>query len=79
MQPIEVKEDGTHVPAVQRHSESDVQAPVALPNFSAEQRLDLFARAVEPSLQQELKGKGAANGDGCYLAELIGYVEIVGR
>lgn len=40
------------------------------------QRIELFARAVEPTLQQELKHKGAANGDGSYSAELIGYVEI---
>lgn len=53
-----------------------LQAPVTLPTFSAEERLDLFARAVEPTLQRELKHKGAANGDGSYSAELIGYVEI---
>ena len=29
-------------------------------------------------LQRELKHKGAANGDGSYSAELIGYVEIIG-
>jgi hypothetical protein len=42
-----------------------------------EQRIELFTRAVEPTLQRELKHKGAANGDGSYSAELIGYVEIV--
>jgi len=34
---------------------------------------------VEPTLQRELKHKGAANGDGSYSAELIGYVEIVAQ
>lgn len=48
-----------------------------MPKFSPEQRLELFSRAVEPTLQRELKHKGAANGDGSYSAELIGYVEIV--
>lgn len=76
VQPIAVKEDGTRVPAVERKCESYLQAPVALPKFSAEQRLDMFARAVEPMLQRELKHKGAATGDGSYSAELIGYVEI---
>lgn len=52
---------------------------MALPKFSAEQRLDMFARAVEPTLQRELKHKGAATGDGSYSAELIGYVEILGQ
>jgi hypothetical protein len=36
----------------------------------------VLAHAVEPTLQRELKHKGAANGDGSYSAELIGYVEI---
>jgi hypothetical protein len=42
------------------------------------QRTELFSTAVEATLQRELKHKGAANGDGSYSAELIGYVEIVG-
>jgi superfamily II DNA or RNA helicase len=79
VQPIAVKEDGTRAPAIERKCESYLQAPVALPKFSAEQRLDLFARAVEPTLQRELKHKGAAIGDGSYSAELIGYVEITTR
>ena len=32
---------------------------------------------VEPTLQRELKHRGAADGDQSYWAELIGYVEIV--
>lgn len=76
VQPIAVREDGTRAPAIERKCESYLQAPVALPKFSAEQRLDMFARAVEPTLQRELKHKGAATGDGSYSAELIGYVEI---
>ncbi len=40
-------------------------------------QLDLFSRAVEPTLQRELKHKGAADGDGSYSAELIGYIEIL--
>jgi superfamily II DNA or RNA helicase len=76
VQPIAVKEDGTRAPAIERKCESYLQAPMALPKFSAEQRLEMFARAVEPTLQRELKHKGAATGDGSYSAELIGYVEI---
>ena len=66
------------VPAVERQCERYLQAPATSPKFVSEQRLDLFARAVEPALHRELKLKGAANGDGSYSAELIGYVEIVG-
>ena len=77
MQPIAVKQDGTRVPAVERQCEHYLQAPTTTPNFSPEQRLELFSRAVEPTLQRELKHKGAANGNGSYSAELIGYVEIV--
>lgn len=79
IQSIAVKQEGTRVPAVERQCQLFLQAPVATPRFSAEQRLDLFSRAVEPTLQRELRHKGAATGDGSYSAELIGYVEIVGR
>jgi hypothetical protein len=76
VQPIAVKQDGTRVPAVERQCDRFLQAPPASPTFLPQQRLDLFARAVEPILQRELRHKGAANGDGSYSAELIGYAEI---
>jgi len=79
VQPIAVKQDGTRAPVVERLCEKYLQAPPATPTFEPEQRIDLFAKAVEPALQRELKHKGAANGDGSYSAELIGYVEIIGR
>ncbi|HPW31246.1 MAG TPA: helicase, partial [Rhodoferax sp.] len=76
VQPIAVKQDGTRVPVVERQCERYLQMPPSAPKFSPEQRIDLFSRVVEPTLQRELKHKGAANGDGSYSAELIGYVEI---
>lgn len=78
VQPIAVKQDGTRVPAIERQCEQYLQAPPAAPIFRPQQRNELFAHVVEPTLQRELKHKGAANGDGSYSAELIGYVEIVG-
>lgn len=78
LQPIAVKKDGTRVPAVERQCERYLSAPAATPQFSADDRLALFNKAVEPTLQRELKHKGAANGDGSYSAELVGYVEVVG-
>lgn len=77
VQPIAVKQDGTRVPVVERQCERYLNAPATSPKFVPKQRLDLFARAVEPALQRDLKHKGAANGDGSYSAELIGYVEIL--
>lgn len=76
LQPIAVKKDGTRVPAVERQCERYLSAPAATPQFSADDRLELFNKAVEPTLQRELKHKGAANGNGSYSAELIGYLEI---
>lgn len=76
MQPIAVKQDGTRVPSVERQCEHYLQLPTAPPLFLPEQRMELFSRLVEPTLQRELKHRGAANGDGSYSAELIGYVEI---
>lgn len=77
VQPIAVKQDGTRVPAVERQSETYFHGPESAPVFQPDQRLKLFSRIVEPALQRELKHKGAANGDGSYSADLIGFVEIV--
>jgi SNF2 family DNA or RNA helicase len=64
LQPIAVKKDGTRVPAVERQCERYLSAPAATPQFSADDRLELFNKAVEPTLQRELTHKGTANGDG---------------
>jgi hypothetical protein len=76
VQAIAVKQDGTRVPAVERHCENYLQSQTIKSKLSAEQRIKLFSQVVEPTLQRELKHKGTANGDGSYSAELIGYVEI---
>jgi superfamily II DNA or RNA helicase len=79
VQPIAVKQDGTRVPTVERQCDHYLQAQTTSPKFTPEQRQDLFTQFVEPTLQRELKHKGAVNGDGSYSAELIGYVEIVSQ
>lgn len=77
LQAIAVKKDGTRVPVVERQSERYLCAPTTTSAaFSTDERLALFSQVVEPTLQRELKHKGAANGEGSYSAELIGYVEI---
>jgi len=76
LQAIAAQPDGTRTPAVERQCEHYLRAPPSAPAFTAEERIELFARVVEPTLQRELKHKGSANGDGSYAAELIGYVEI---
>jgi SNF2 family DNA or RNA helicase len=77
VQPIAVKQDGTRVPAVERQCERYLQAPTTTPALTAKQRLDIFSRAIEPTLLRELKHKGTADGDGSYTADLIGYVEVI--
>lgn len=76
LQPIAVREDGTRVPSVERQYDRYLQSPTTKPCFTPDYRLELFAQTVEPTLQRELRHKGAVNGDGSYSAELIGYVEI---
>lgn len=76
IQPIAVKQDSSRVPTIERHAEQYLHAPTNSPKLSYEQRQELFMQVVEPTLQRELKHKGAATGDGSYTAELIGYVEI---
>lgn len=75
IQPIAVNLDGQRVPAAERQVEAVLRAKTLPPIMSIEQRLELFHRHVEPTLQRELKHKDAASGDGSYSAELIGYVE----
>jgi SNF2 family DNA or RNA helicase len=77
LQTIAVKEDGTRAPAIERQAERYLKAPTASPIFSPDRRIDLFSKNIEPTLQRELKHKGAANGDGSYSAKLIGYAEII--
>ena len=75
IQPIAVNLDGQRIPAAERQVEAVLRAKTLPPIMSIEQRLQLFHRHVEPTLQREPKHKGAASGDGSYSAELIGYVE----
>lgn len=77
LQPIAVNIEGSRVPSVERQADRYLKADPGSPKLSEDERLRLFSSFVEPTLQRELKHKGAANGDGSYSAELIGYVEIV--
>jgi superfamily II DNA or RNA helicase len=76
VQPIAVKVDGTRVAAIERHWEQHLRASPSRAALSPLERIELFSRVVEPTLQRELKHKGAADGEGSYAAELIGYIEI---
>ena len=77
VQVIAVKADGTRLPAAERQADRYFGLAPGAPGFSPEQRLKMFSKVVEPCLQRELKHKGAANGDGSYSVEMIGYLEIV--
>lgn len=76
IQAVAVKRDGTRVPSVERTADGSFHKSPANPRLSTEDRLMIFAKIVEPTLQRELKHKGAASGDGGYSAELIGYLEL---
>ena len=76
VQPIAVRGDGTRAPSLERQLDRVMQGEPDKPTMDAEQRLEFFSRAVEPTLQRELKHKGSATGDGSYAADLIGYVEL---
>ncbi len=76
IQPIAITLDGIRVPAIERQGDHYLQATIARPWLLPEQRLEIFSRQVEPTLQRELKHKGTTNGDSSYSAELIAYVEI---
>jgi hypothetical protein len=77
IQAIAVNLEGTRLPAAERQIDIVLRSNPARAMLSEENRIELFAQHVEPTLQRELKHKGAASGEGSYSAELIGYIEIV--
>ena len=77
VQTIAVQKDGTRLPSVERAAKSYIDLPTTKSSLSDEERISIFATVIEPTLQRELRHKGAADGEGSYNAELIGYVEIV--
>ena len=74
--PIAISMDGTRIPSIERQCDQFWHAPPCTGRLSADRRIELFSSAVEPTLQRELRHKGAVNTDGSYAAELIGYIEI---
>jgi len=79
IQPIAVSLEGGRMPMVERQAERYLLGLPTAPVLVAEDRIQLFTRVIEPMLQRELRHKGAMNGEGSYSAELIAYVEILGR
>jgi hypothetical protein len=72
VQIIGVRPDGTRVPAAERQADRYLWAPPAAPAFTLDQRRQLFQAAVEPTLQRELRHKGAANGAGAIQRRSLG-------
>ena len=68
IQAIAVKPDGTRMPAIERQCERHLHAAENPTKLTPDQRLDLFARVVEPTLQRELKHKCTASVYGSYSA-----------
>jgi len=76
VQVLAVKPDGTRIPAIEKQLDQYFTELPTEPGLSGDERAKIFSSVVEPSLQRELRHRGAANGEGSYSAELIGYIEI---
>jgi hypothetical protein len=76
IQSVAIKPDGTRVPTIEKQCDRFFSMPTADPTFSPAQRIELFSKFVEPTLQREINHKRTGNRDGSYSAELVGYVEI---
>ena len=74
---IAVQKDVTRVPAIERAAKSYIDLSTVSSPISDEERISMFSQVIEPTLKRELRHKGTADGEGSYIAELIGYVEIV--
>ena len=77
VQSIAVDANGTRLPIVEKQFSKIIKLPIAKEIMGPEERVSLFNQTVEPTLQREIKHNGAADGDGSYTAELIGYVELI--
>jgi len=77
IQAIAVNLEGTRLPAAERQIDIVLGSNPTRAILSAEERMALFVQHVEPTLQRELKHKGAAAGEGSYSADLIGYIELI--
>jgi hypothetical protein len=76
IQPIAVDESGRRLPLVEKNHVAAFRAAGGEPFLNPSQRRQIFEAFVEPALQRELAHKGAADGNGTYTPELIGYIEI---
>jgi hypothetical protein len=77
IQAIAIKPDGTRSPLIERHCDEYLLAPPTSPGLTSEQRLELFARVVDPALQRELLHRRVAIGDHSYSTKLIDFAEII--
>ncbi len=75
VQAIAVTADGARVPSAERQVEQAFFATPSSEAFSSSERRALLKNAIEPTLERELKFKGAPDGDGSYSAKLICYIE----
>lgn len=76
IQSIAVSPEGTRLPTIERQVDKVLRLSPTRPFLGEDERISIFSKIVEPSLQRELKHKGTVIGDGSYSAELIGYVEL---
>ncbi|MEI8250658.1 MAG: SNF2-related protein [Synechococcus sp. ELA057] len=76
VQPIAVDESGKRLPLLEKNHAAAFRAAGGEPFLNLSKRRQIFEALVEPALQRELAHKGAADGNGSYTPELIGYIEI---
>jgi Helicase conserved C-terminal domain len=74
--PISTLENGSRGPLIERMPEKFFRSKQSTPWLDFDSRNAVFSEYIEPSLLRELQHKGAANGHGSYLAELVAYIEI---
>lgn len=76
IQTIAVDQSGRRLPVLEKNHAKFLHAVGGESFLKPVERKQIFESFVEPALQRELAHKGAANGNGTYTPELIGYIEI---
>ena len=77
VQPIAIQAtSGIRVPSIERQVEECFKMPGATVSMSQSERARIVHEVIEPTLERELKMKGALSESGSFSAEIIGLLEV---
>ncbi|WP_026299088.1 DEAD/DEAH box helicase [Deinococcus aquatilis] len=77
VQAIAVDLEGKRVIDVEKKIKLFIEGVTTVPQMTIEKRKDLIKNFIEPALYREMSHRDFSNGESGFIADLIGYIEIV--